>query len=189
MVVTGFNLANTSAQPTLQSSSAPGGLPTTLNGASATVVSGSFATTPVFYYATSAALGMVLPSTTPVGTAQLTITCNGLTSLPFTFQVVASAVGFDSYNESGAGLGVATDAVTGTLYDYSHAIPPGTNVVLWGSGLGADVARDVSYVTPVGAQIRALAHVYVGGVDAPILYQGPSGFPGLNQVNITIPPA
>lgn len=187
-VVTGFNLADTSTQPTLQSSSAPGGLPTTLNGASATVTSGSVTTKPVFYYATSTALGMVLPSTTPIGTAQLTITCDGSTSVPFTFQVVESAMGFDSYDESGTGLGVATDAATGILYDYSNAIPPGTNVVLWGSGLGADVARDSSYAPPTGTQIRALAHVYVGGVDAPILYQGPSGFPGLNQVNITIPP-
>jgi uncharacterized protein (TIGR03437 family) len=59
-------------------------------------------------------------------------------------------------------------------------------VVLWGSGLGADPARDKTYA-PAAFSINSLAHVYVGGVDAPIVYQGASGYPGLNQVDITIP--
>jgi hypothetical protein len=40
---------------------------------------------------------------------------------------------------------------------------------------------------PAAFSINNLAHIYVGGVDATIVYQGASGFPGLNQVNVTIP--
>jgi hypothetical protein len=100
---------------------------------------------------------------------------------------VASAFGFDAYYGTGSGLGVATNASTGALYNYNNSIPPGTTVVGWGSGLGADQPRDTTFTTPTGANINGLAAIYVGGISAPIGYQGPSGYPGLNQVNFTIP--
>jgi hypothetical protein len=63
---------------------------------------------------------------------------------------------------------------------------------LYGSGLGADPkpARDTTYVPVTSAaadSINALAHIYIGGVDATISYQGASGYPGLNQINLTVP--
>jgi uncharacterized protein (TIGR03437 family) len=131
-------------------------------------------------------LALVLPSNTAIGAAQVTTTYNNQTSSVSTIQVVASAMGFDAYYGAGSGLGVATDNGTGALYNYSNSIPPGKTVVLWGSGLGADPTRDKTY-TPAAFSINGLAHVYVGGVDATIVYQGASGYPGLNQVDITIP--
>jgi uncharacterized protein (TIGR03437 family) len=184
-VVIGSGLADPKAQAVLQSS-APPGLPTTLNGASVKVTINGTTTIPVFYYAIAVQLALVLPSNTPTGTAQITVTYNGQTSAPYSFQVTQSSMGFDSYYGSGTGLGVATNSVTGTLYGYANSVPPGTNVTLWGSGLGADAARDATFVG-AAFPINNLAHVYVGGVDAPILYQGASGYPGVNQVNITIP--
>jgi hypothetical protein len=59
-------------------------------------------------------------------------------------------------------------------------------VVLWGSGLGADAARDSTY-TPAAFAINNLAQIYVGGVPATIQYQGASGYPGVNQMNVVIP--
>jgi uncharacterized protein (TIGR03437 family) len=185
LVIQGSGLADPAAQAVLQSS-AGSGLPTTLNGASVKVTVNGTTTVPVLYYAIAAQLAVVLPSNTPVGTGQITVTYNNQTSTPFPIQVVKSAMGFDAYYGTGTGLGVATNALTGTLYNYNNSIPPGTTVVLWGSGLGADSARDTTY-TPAAFAINNLAHVYVGGVDAQILYQGASGFPGVNQVNITIP--
>ena len=81
----------------------------------------------------------------------------------------------------------------GSLYNYTNSIPPGTTVILYGSGLGADPkpARDTTYVAVTSAvadSINALTHIYVGGVDGgPPGYQGASGYPGLNQINFTIP--
>jgi uncharacterized protein (TIGR03437 family) len=184
-IIKGSGLADPNAQAVLQDSSK--GLPTTLNGASVKVTVGGTTTSPVFYYAIAAQLALVLPSNTPTGNAQVTVTYNNQTSAPFSFQVVQSAVGLDSYYGAGSGLGVATNSASGVLYNYANSIPPGTQVTLWGSGLGADPTRDTTFSTANIANIKSLAHVYVGGVDAVIGYQGPSGYPGLNQVNITIP--
>ena len=184
-IIKGSGLADPNAQALpLQDSSK--GLPTTLNGASVKVTVGSTTTVPVFYYAIAAQLALVLPSNTPVGAATLTVTYGGQTSSPASFQVVQSAMGFDAYYGTGIGLGVATNNATGALYNYTSSIPPGTTVVLWGSGLGADPARDTTYVG-AAFNINNLSHVYVGGLDANIVYQGASGYPGVNQVDVTIP--
>ena len=100
--------------------------------------------------------------------------------------VVQSAMGFDAYFGAGSGLAVATSNANGTLFNYTNSIPPGTIVVLWGSGLGADPARDTTFNGSV-VPINNLAHIYVGGMDAQIFYQGGSGWPGLNQIDIAIP--
>ncbi len=183
-IIQGTGMADPSAKAVLQSSASPG-LPTTLNGASVKVTVNGTTTIPGFYYAIAAQLALVLPSNTPVGTGQVTVTYNGQ-SASFPIQVVQSAMGFDSYYQTGAGLGVATDNATGALFNYTNSIPPGTTVVLWGSGLGGDSTRDTTFVAPPTA-INNLAHFYVGGVEASIAYQGASGYPGVNQVDITIP--
>jgi hypothetical protein len=87
---------------------------------------------------------------------------------------------------TGQGLGIATDPVTGAFFGYGNPIPPGASVVLWGSGLGADPARDTTY-TPAALAINGLSQIYVGGVPAVIQYQGASGYPGVNQINVQIP--
>lgn len=183
-IVQGTGLADPSAKAVLQSSASPG-LPNTLNGASAKVTVNGTTTTPVFYYAIATQLALVLPSGTPAGTGQVTVTYNGQ-SASYPIQVVQTAMGFDAYYGTGAGLAVATNNATGALYNYTNSIPPGTPVVLWGSGLGGDPTRDTTFVAPPTA-INNLAHVYVGGEDAQILYQGASGYPGVNQVDIMIP--
>jgi uncharacterized protein (TIGR03437 family) len=185
-IIKGSGLADPNAQALpLQDSSK--GLPTTLNGASVKVTVGSTTTVPVFYYAIAAQLALVLPSNTPVGAATLTVSYNNQTSSAASFQVVASAMGFDAYYGTGSGLGVATNNATGALYNYTSSIAPGTTVVLWGSGLGADPTRDTTYSTSNISQIAGLSHIYIGGLDAHIAYQGPSGYPGLNQINVDIP--
>jgi len=187
-IIKGSGLANTT-NAVLQSSASPG-LPTSLNGASVKVTVGSVATVPVFYYAIASQLALVMPSNTPVGAGTLAVTFNGQTTAAFNIQVVANAFGFDAYYGTGGGLGVATNAVTGALYNYSNAIPPDTQVVGWGSGLGADPTRDTTFSQTTNFPFTiapGLAHIYVGGIDSAIGYQGASGYPGVNQVNFTIP--
>ena len=168
-------------------------LPTSINGARISVKVGNTTVTPALYYAQPTAVAGVLPSNTPLGAGTVTVTYNNQTSNSFNITVVASAMGFDAWNLGGTGLGVATNPFTGALYTYANSIPPGSIIVLWGSGLGADPkpTRDTTYVpvTSVAADsINGLTHIYVGGVDggAPG-YQGASGYPGLNQINFQIP--
>jgi len=169
----------------LISSAAPG-LPTTSNGASVSVTVNGTTVTPAFYHASATQLALVMPSNTPVGAGTVTVTYNGQTSPPYNIQVVANAFGFAAYYGNGSGLGLSTNASNYALYNYTNSLAPGATIVLYGSGLGADPARDTVY-TPVAFSINTLAHIYVGGIDSSIYYQGASGYPGLNEIDVTIP--
>lgn len=174
-VVIGTGLSDPTKTVALQDSTQ--GLPSTLNGTSVKVTVGGTTVTPAFYYAISTALALVLPANTPVGTAQITVSYNNQSSSAFSFKVVQTAPGFAPY---------ALNPATYGYYSYGNSIPPGTTVILYGSGLGADPATDNTYVG-AAFSINSLAHIYVGGVDAPIQYQGSFDYPGLNQINVTIP--
>ena len=185
-IIKGSGLSNTPLF-TFQSATSSPGLPTTLNGASVKVTVGSVSVTPVFYYAANIQLALVLPSNTPLGAGTVTVTYNGQTSASFNIQVVANAFGFAAAYGAGSGTAHAQD-LSYVSYGYGNSIPPGATVRLIGSGLGADPTRDIQYVQPTAASaINALAHVYVGGLDSTIFYQGPEGFPGVDEVDVTIP--
>jgi uncharacterized protein (TIGR03437 family) len=178
-----------SAAPTgnveLQSSASPG-IPTTLAGATLSVTSGGKTVTPAMYYATPMQIAAVLPSSTPVGNATITVTYNNAASNAFSFQVVPYALAFDTYYGTGSGLITAT-STSYALYSYTNSAKPGDTIVLYGSGLGADTAdSDTVYTTSPHAVNTPLA-IYFGGVPGTIVYAGSSGFPGLDQIDVTIP--
>jgi uncharacterized protein (TIGR03437 family) len=192
-VVQGSDLAD-SGNPVLQDSSA--GLPLTLNGASITVVVGGVTTHPALYYTSDAQLAAVLPAATPVGTGTLTVSYRGTNSAPAPIQVVASAIGINEYNQipiplgvlnTNVDLGVATDAVSGALLSFTNSAAPGQIIVLWATGLGADPADSDTTYTSTPHSVNTPLQIYVGGVLATILYQGSAGYPGVNQINLTIP--
>ncbi|HTS62982.1 MAG TPA: hypothetical protein VMH28_13225 [Candidatus Acidoferrales bacterium] len=179
-VVTGSGLADPT-DPVLQSSAGPG-LPLTLNGASLSVIVGGVTTHPAIYYTTPTQIAAVLPARTPLGAGTLSLTYKGATATS-PIQVVANALGINLYN----GAGVATDASTGSLITYSNSASPGQTIVLWTTGLGADPLDSDTTFTASPHSVSAPLHIYIGGVEAPILYQGSAGYPGVNQINLTIP--
>jgi uncharacterized protein (TIGR03437 family) len=189
-IIKGSGLASATSVTALNSSAAPG-LPTTYNGATVNVTVGSTTTHPVFYYAEAIQLALVMPSNTPVGAGTVTVTYNGQTSAPFNIQVVASAFGFLSNDGSGAGLSRVVNITTSSplYYSYTSSIPPGTTIELFGSGLGADPTRDTTFsqTSNFPFSINTLSAIYIGGIQATIVYQGASGYPGLNQINVTVP--
>jgi uncharacterized protein (TIGR03437 family) len=186
-IIKGTNLASIPISSVTLQSSGGSGIPLTLNGASVTVVVNGTTVHPGLYYAGSTQIAAVLPSATPVGTGSVTVTYNGTTSAPATLTVVASALGLDTYYGTGSGLGVATNPSTGALYTYTNSIAPGATIVLWGSGLGADTAdSDVVYTSTPHA-VSATPTIYIGGVKATVLYAGSAGYPGVNQINVTVP--
>jgi uncharacterized protein (TIGR03437 family) len=192
-IVQGSDLADPGI-PVLQDSSA--GLPLTLNGASITVVVGGVTTHPALYYTSPAQLAAVLPAATPVGNGTLTVNYRGTNSAPAPIQVVASAVGINEYNQipiplgvlnTNIDLGVATDAFTGALFSFTNSATPGEIITLWTIGLGADPADSDTTYTSTPHSVNTPLQIYVGGVLATILYQGSAGYPGVNQINLTIP--
>jgi uncharacterized protein (TIGR03437 family) len=182
--IQGQNL-NGNFTPVLQSSAAPG-LPTTLNQTSLSVTVNGVTTTPALYYASSNALAAVLPSSTPVGSGTITVTSNGQSSQA-PIQVVPSAVGLDTLYGTGAGAGVVTDANFNVL-GLTNSAMPGQAVILWGSGIGADTSNDDrTYPQKQNNLTNIPMQVYIGGISANILYRGRSQYPGLDQIDVTIP--
>jgi uncharacterized protein (TIGR03437 family) len=186
-VIFGTGMANApTGTVTLQSSASPG-LPTSLSGATLSVTVNGTTVTPAMYYAIPTAIAAVLPANTPTGSATLTVTYNGTASNAFPIQVVSSAMGLDTYFGTGSGLVTATSPTTGALYNYTNSAAPGETVVLWGSGLGADTADSDTVFTSSPHSVNVPLQIYFGGVPGKVLYAGSSGYPGLVQINVTIP--
>jgi uncharacterized protein (TIGR03437 family) len=187
-IISGTGLANATTGPvTLESSAAPG-LPANLNGATISVTAGGSTVTPALYYALPTQLAAVLPASTPVGTASLIVTVSGTPSPAFQFQVVAAAPGLDTYWGTGGGMITATDNATGAVIDYTNSARPMETIVLWGSGLGADPAdSDSVYASSPHSINQSSTQVYIGDVEATVVYAGASGYPGLDQIDVTIP--
>jgi len=184
-IITGSSLASTTTVSSLQSSAAPG-LPTSLNGASISVTVGGVTTHPAMYYAIAKQIAAVLPAGTPAGTGTITVTYNGSASNAATILVVPSALGLIAYNGSGSGLINATD-LHGINFTYTNSASPGQSIILWGSGLGADTADSDTTFTSTPHAVNQPLTIYIGGIAVTPTYAGGSGYPGLNQINVTIP--
>lgn len=181
-IVKGTGMADASAQAVLQSSASPG-IPKTLNGASISVTVGGTTVTPGIYYAIAGQVAAVLPAATPTGTGTITVSYDGTPSSPAPIQVVPAALGLGTYN----GLAIATNPNTGALYTYTNSPIPGDIIVLWGSGLGGIPADSDTVFTSTPHAATIPTQIYIGGIQANVLYAGDSGYPGVNQIDVYIP--
>ncbi len=164
--------------------SAGSGLPQTLNGMTISVTVKGVTTTPGIYYAIPTQVAAVLPSTTPVGTGTITVSYNGKSGTA-PLIVTKSAFGILTANLSGAGTIKASNLQYEDITPTASAAP-GQTIILWGSGLGADTANnDRTY--PMKQDNLKNATVYIGGVKVDVLYAGRSLFPGIDQIDVTLP--
>ncbi len=58
---------------------------------------------------------------------------------------------------------------------------------MYGSGLGADTSDSDTVFTTTPHAVNTPLQIYIGGVQASILYAGSSGYPGYDQLDVTIP--
>jgi len=182
----GSGLSATPPVVALASSASPG-IPKNLEGATLSVSVGGTTVQPAMYFATPGQIAAVLPSGTPTGSATITVSYNGATSNAFSFQVVPYALGLNTYFGSGSGLVLATDNGTGEKITYTNSAKPGETIVLYGSGLGADTADSDTVFTSSPHAVKTPLQIYIGGVSATIVYAGSSGYPGYDQIDVTIP--
>lgn len=168
--------------------------------------SGGSAIQAKIWYALSTQVGGFLPSSAAPGSYNVTVTYNGQTSAAQSVAVVARSMGVGTSNGLGTGFAQATIAnvnggvslvrLTSGSLNYSGLnwvlgpAHPGDEVVLWGTGGGADADNDPgpsasssgdqtaagNFVVTVGT--RQITPDYAGTV---------SGYPGLWQINVHLP--
>lgn len=179
-IIVGSNLATASTG--LQSTYP---LPTNLAGVNITVTVNDTVTHPILYYVTPKQIAAILPSLTPVGSGTIAVTNNGLTGTA-PIQVVQSAFGIFTLNGGGTGPAAAFDAAGNPLSPANPANPGGT-ITLWGSGVGPASGNETILQTPVNLTNIPI-EVDVGDLVATVAYSGRSIYPGLDQINLVIPP-
>ena len=178
--IVGGSLAD-GGDATLHDSQAPGGLPLTLSGATATVTVGATSVNVPLYYATPTQIDAVMPANMPLGSGTVTVTHNGVSNA-YPIQVVAAAPGVTTYN----GSGVTQHALSGQLVTYTNSAEPGEIIIIWGSGFGATTDSDTSY-TSSPHQTSVPYTIYIGGIQANVGYAGRSVYPGVSVFGVTIP--
>jgi uncharacterized protein (TIGR03437 family) len=171
--------------------------PTELSGTTVTFtpVGGGTAISARLWYTLAGQLAGLLPSGTAAGDYNVVVNYNGA-SAPYKVTVVARNFGFATQAQNGAGPAQATYGgldlnrfTTGTLGQWAtRPAKPGDSMVLWGTGIGADLNSDITGASSGDQTAAGQVKVVVGGVEVTPAYAGRSnGAPGLDQVNFTVP--
>lgn len=170
-----------------QSSGYP--LPRALAGTTVTVIAGTQSLQAPLVYASAGQVGAILPSSTPLGSASVTVTYSGQTSAAAEMRVVRSSFGAFTANARGTGIAVAQNFVSQAEQprnSLSASAKPGQVVTLWGTGLGAITTDDAAAPTP--GPIGSPVEVLVAGRSAKVLYSGRSGCcAGVDQIVFETP--
>ena len=154
-------------------------------------------------YTSATQIAGLLPSSIAPGAYAVTVSYQGQPSAPQSVTVVARSLGIATSNSGGTGAaqatignvnnGISLDRMTGgsiSFGGYNWTLSPahpGDEIVLWGTGGGADAANDTGGSS--GDQTAAGSFtVNVDGTAIVPLYSGTSsGYPGLWQVNFVLP--
>jgi uncharacterized protein (TIGR03437 family) len=160
-------------------------LQTDLDGVSVRVTVGGSTTQALLYYVMPNQIAGVLPSSTPAGSGQIIVTNNGQASSPSPITVVQSVFGIAANPCDITFCAAAFDANFNPLSDV-NAANPGDTIVIYGTGAGPISTNDA--VTPPVQNLTGIPiEVDIGGVSSAVQYHGRAGYPGLDQINVTVP--
>jgi uncharacterized protein (TIGR03437 family) len=161
-------------------------LSTTLGGVSIDVYQDHQVVSAIPVFVSGSQVNAIMPSDAPLGTVSITVTYKGQASTA-TAQVVAASFGIFTFNSSGSGQGILTNA-SYALIDYTSPAHPGDYLILWGTGMGAISGSDAE-PPPVGNIGSTPPMVYFGGKQVTPSYYGRSGCcAGLDQIVFQVPP-
>jgi uncharacterized protein (TIGR03437 family) len=171
-------------------------LPTTLAGTSVELSDSEGVRSPVsLLYASPTQINLIIPAATPVGSAMLTVTSSDGVVTAEPVQVALVSPGLFSANANGSGVAAAvvmrrSTGVADTFQPVQRFDAPTNQFVANPVDLGP--ASDQLTLMLFGTGIRgrgslATVKVTIGGADAPVLFAGPQGMSGLDQINVTLP--
>ena len=172
---------------------------TNVSGTSIAVTVGSTTVNALMYYASDGQVAALLPSNTPTGTGAFTVTYNSQTSPPGQHGITVSNFGILTLDSSGQGPAIVSypDFTLVSTYKAANcgapqtpcgAANPGDTLTVWGTGMGP-VSGDDASGAGLGQNMPAVpVTVWLGGVQAPVSYQGRSGCcVGLDQIVFKVP--
>jgi uncharacterized protein (TIGR03437 family) len=165
---------------------------TSLSGTSVSVTVNGTTVAALMYYTLATQVAALLPSNTPVGTGTITVTY-GRVGVASPITVVANNLGIFTYSQDGQGAGIVTNpdytlvsvtkaANCGVPLTACGAANPGDTLILWATGLGP-----VSNDGDVGVAINIPLKLWLGGVQANVVYQGRGCCEGEDQINFVVP--
>jgi uncharacterized protein (TIGR03437 family) len=141
------------------------------------------------YFVSSGQINALVPYST-TGTTATIVVQNGANSNTVTVPVAPTAPGVYSLDQSGSGPGAILHADFG-LVNAGRPAAPGETVLIYLTGMGA-VNPPIGDGTaggsnPLNKSVSDVV-VWVAGQQATLLYNGLApGFPGLYQINVTLP--
>ena len=142
------------------------------------------------YYVSAGQINALVPYATTGPTATIVVQNSGANSNTVTVAVAATAPGVYTYDGSGSGGG----AILHADYSLVNAAKPaigGETVLIYLTGLGTLTPAVTDGTAGTGSALHtadADVWVYVGGQQATIVFKGLApGFPGLYQLNVTLP--
>ncbi len=170
----------------------------TFSNTSVTVTVGGTVVNALMYYTSAAQVAALLPSNTPTGAGGITVTYNGQTSAPAPITVVANNLGIFSIDSTGSGPGIVTypdyslvsagkAANCGGPSTACGAANPGDTLTLWATGLGPVTGSDAAGAGLGQNMPNIPLTVWIGGVQAPVLFQGRGCCIGEDQIAFTVP--
>ena len=166
-------------------------LPTTLGGVSVQITQGSNKYSAPLVYVYKNQINAILPSNVPVGSAQVTITYNTLTSQPATITVVKTSFGVFFQQVNGVNLAIAQNVNSATDYPLNlsgNPAKPGQIVIFWGTGLGPISGADNTAPGAVGDMTSVPVTITVGGITAQRMYAGrQSQTAAVDNIYFTVP--
>jgi len=168
-------------------SAGPGALPTSLGG---TTVLFNGAPVPIAY-ASAYRVDVQVPfNVSPGGTASVQVNANSQNGSANTVPVTDVAPGIYTNGFGGLG-GIVAVNQNGTTNTVLTPAQKGNYITIYASGLGAvSPAIKEGAVPPVSplSTVSGTVTADIGGVPATILYAGLApGYPGLYQINLTVP--
>ena len=131
------------------------------------------------YYVSDTQVNAVIPPETPLGgSVPVVVTSGGVSSQPFRIRVEQCAPAV--FTRAGNGTGRAT--VFSASYELLDQVVPGQAMSFYATGLGATATGQDGYARTV-----VTPSLFIGESAAMVAYAGPSGFPGVYQVNAVVP--
>ncbi|HEV2446388.1 MAG TPA: IPT/TIG domain-containing protein [Candidatus Sulfopaludibacter sp.] len=143
------------------------------------------------YFVSPGQINCIVPYGTAGPTATIVVNNGGTNSNTVTVPVAATAPGMFAVNQGGSGAGAIRHADFTLVSSTSPAVG-GETVLLYLTGMGAvdpPLADGSGGVSGVLNNATAPVTVLVGGYPGTVIFSGLApGFPGLYQINVTLPP-